>query len=266
MSSSRLLAAAILLAFVAWQRRSGRPVPAVACGLVAAGLAAYAALPASALPDFEALVADATRSLGSGTYLLAGALVFLETATLLGLILPGEVTLVFAGAAAAQGDITLTVLLALVVVAAIAGDATGFAAGRWKGRAFLLDTGGRFGLSEATLERVEGYLRRYGGWTVFAGRFVGVVRSISPAVVGASGFTFLRFLPFSAAGAALWSATFTVLGYLFWDSLDVILERSTQVLLVLGAIAAVAVVGWMLTRRRARKARARRRDPAGVAA
>jgi membrane-associated protein len=212
---------------------------------------------AVSLPDLERLLARLSRSLGGWTYLLVGALVFLETAALVGLLVPGETAVVIAGAVAARGEVDLVALLFLVWLAAAAGDSTSFLLGRRLGRPFLVAHGGRVRLDERRLGAVERFYDRHGGKAVLLGRFVGVARAVTPFLAGASRFPFRRFLPYSVLGTAAWAALFISIGYVSSDTLSAGGELASRI--ALAAALAVGVVALAVGRLRA--ARAGRRVP-----
>src|ERR1041384_345160 len=79
------------------------------------------------LPDLEHALTDLSETLGTWTYALVGGLAFLETGAFVGRIGPGETAIVLGGGVAAQGEISLPVVLAIAWVAAALGDLASFA-------------------------------------------------------------------------------------------------------------------------------------------
>ena len=75
-------------------------------------------------------------------------------------------------------------------------------------------------LSSARIERVEGFYDRHGGKAILVGRFVGIIRAVSPFIAGASGLRMRAFLPYSVIGTAAWASAFTLAGYLFHRSFE----------------------------------------------
>lgn len=226
-------------------------VAASTVGLVVSG--------AIRLPDAEAAILGIGPALGQWTYLLVAALAFLETGTFLGLVMPGEAIIVLGGFVAGQGVIELAVLIPLVWVAAVAGDSAGYWLGRRLGRGFLLRHGPRFAVTAPLLASAERYFARYGGATILVGRFFGIIRALAPFLAGASRMPFRRFLVFDALGAGLWAATFAILGWVFWQSIDSALRHAGQGKLLLAALVALAVA--FLAGKRVLARRARRRQP-----
>ena len=98
--------------------------------------------------DLEGAIQDLSEGLGAWTYLLVGALAFLETGAFVGLIAPGEFTVMLGGAVAGQGDISLPVILAITWACAFAGDSVSFMLGARLGRDFLSSTASGFRITE----------------------------------------------------------------------------------------------------------------------
>ena len=194
------------------------------------------------MPDIASLLADLAATLGGWTYLLVAGLAFLETGAFVGLIAPGETAVVLGGVVAAQGEISLVAILLTAWVASLAGDVASFALGRRLGRPFLYTHGPRMKLSPARIQRVEGFYDRHGGKAILVGRFVGIIRAVSPFIAGASGLRMRAFLPYSIVGTAVWASAFTLAGYLFHRSFEQAAGLLSRGALVLAVLAAVGVV------------------------
>ena len=120
MKWSWLLGAAALAAFLLIRRRRlGRWTQAG--GWVAAAAAALIGAGVIPLPNLEELMLDVGRALGAWTYLVVGVLAFLETGAFVGLVAPGETTVIVGGVIAGQGEISLFVLIAISVGAILRG-------------------------------------------------------------------------------------------------------------------------------------------------
>src|SRR5206468_11459186 len=118
-----------------------------------------------AQPDIAGTLAGHSDTVGAWTYLVVGALAFLETGAFVGLVAPGETAVVLGGVVAAQGGVDLGLMLAITWSAAAAGDLASFALGRRLGRRFLVERGARIGVTAPRLDRVEGFFDRHGGKT-----------------------------------------------------------------------------------------------------
>ncbi len=201
------------------------------------------------LPDAKKLIEDVATTLGPWTYVLVGLMAFLETGAFVGLIAPGETTIIVGGVIAGQGEVELIPLIGLIWVCAVLGDTTSFFIGRRMGRDFMLRHGPRFKITEERLNQVESYFERHGGKTILIGRFVGLIRAMAPFVIGSSGFSYRRFLPFSIIGCGLWATLFTVLGYVFYRSFDQVAGIAGKATFAFGIVVFV-VAGAVLAYRR----------------
>ena len=218
-------------------------------------LALAVALGAIEAPDVSGILSDAADSLGAWTYLAIPALAFLETGAFVGLVVPGETAIVVGGVVAERGEVELPLLIGFVWVAAVSGDVVSFVLGRRFGRPLLDAHGARLGISPEQVERVEQMFERHGGRAVLLGRFVGILRALTPFVAGASRFPLRQFLPYSAIGALAWTTAFTLVGYGFSDSFESAGRSATRIALV-GAL----IVGGVMLASAVRSSRARRAE------
>jgi membrane protein DedA with SNARE-associated domain len=219
MRPGALVAAAVTVAALGfrWNRLTGR--------FRALGVAAAVVLLAWGLavihpPNLETIARDIGAQLGPYTYAVVGLMALLETGAGIGLIAPGELAVVIGGVTAGQGHTDLLVLIAIVWACALSGDLASYFLGRRLGREFLLKHGHLVKLTPARLGQVERFLARHGGKTIVIGRFIGLVRALAPFVAGSSRMPARRFIPATLVAAGIWSATFSVLGYVCWQSFD----------------------------------------------
>jgi undecaprenyl-diphosphatase len=215
--------------------------------VVAGTIALYQAGVIPHLPNIQKMIEDTAKALGKWTYLLVGALAFLETGAGVGLVAPGETAVLIGGVVAGQGEISLILLLGLVWVCCVLGDTTSFFIGRRLGRDFALKHGPKIKIDEKRLEQVESYFQRHGGKTILVGRFIGLVRALAPFVAGSSGLPYRRFIPFSIIGCGLWATLYTLLGYFFWQSFDKVASIAGKATLVFATtVATIAAIVWLV--------------------
>lgn len=188
-------------------------------------------------------------------YLVVGALAFGEAAAFVGLVLPGELAVFIGGALVSVGHASPLTLIAVVALAAVAGDSVGYETGRALGPRMRRSRPGRW-VGQARWDGAEASMHHGGWWTVALGRWVGILRALVPAVAGASGMPYRRFLTANAVGGSLWAAAVVLLGYgagAAWG------QAQGQVLTasLVGGTALAAVVGVLLWRSRRRRRAAR---------
>jgi membrane protein DedA with SNARE-associated domain/membrane-associated phospholipid phosphatase len=208
--------------------------------------------------NLEHLIEDLSERLGSWTYLLVGALAFLETGAFVGLVAPGEFTVMLGGAVASQGVISLPLILAITWLSAFLGDSVSFLLGARLGREFLVRHGERFLITPERLKRVEDYFSRHGGKTILIGRFIGVVRALAPFIAGSSRMRYSAFAPYSILGTGLWATAFIFVGYFAGRSLDRVTEIVGRGLVVFGIVVGIIValvLAWRFLREPENRAR-----------
>lgn len=93
------------------------------------------------------------------------------------------------------------------------GDSIGYAVGLRYGETLLSKIPNRI-LKPEHVQRAEGSIRRFGGKSVFIGRFTAALRALVPGLAGMSRLPYRRFLAWNALGGLIWACTFVVLGYL----------------------------------------------------
>ncbi|HEY8211042.1 MAG TPA: VTT domain-containing protein [Myxococcaceae bacterium] len=146
------------------------------------------------------------------------AVIFSETGLLLGFFLPGDSLLITAGVISnpahpqhvASLD-TLT-LNAVLVVAAVLGDQTGFFLGRRTGNAIWSRPDGRL-YKRKHLEAAQEFYSRWGGWAVVGARFVPILRTFVPFAAGISRMEYRRFVFWNIAGGVAWITSMLWIGY-----------------------------------------------------
>jgi membrane protein DedA with SNARE-associated domain len=163
---------------------------------------------------------------------------------------PGETAIVLGGVVAAQGEVSLPLMLAIAWAAAALGDFASYALGRRLGRRFVVAHGPRVGVNARRLASVDAFFERHGGKAILIGRFVGLVRAVAPFLAGASKLPLRRFAPFSLLGTLAWSAAFTHVGYVFHESFSAAAGALTHGALALAVVAAAVLTVRALRTRR----------------
>ena len=177
--------------------------------------------------------------------------VMLENA---GLLIPGETILLVAGYFCSTGVFRLPLVMGIATTGAVIGDNIGFAIGHHYGRDVLLKIGRFFFLTPKRFEHMENYFKSHGNKTILVARFITGLRVFAALLAGASRKMPWRvFLAYNLAGAALWAVVITLLGYLFGQSLPLLVKwvgRSGTILLI--ALIVIAVIIWRIRRHRKR--------------
>jgi membrane-associated protein len=156
---------------------------------------------------------------GTLVYVLLFFIIFAETGFVVTPFLPGDSLLFATGALCAAGTLSLWAAIALLSVAAFAGNAVNYTVGRFVGpRVFGTQEGSAFShplLNPQYVRRAHEFFDQYGGKAVVLARFVPIVRTFMPFVAGASAMRRDAFFFYNLVGAVGWVVLCTVAGWLF---------------------------------------------------
>jgi membrane-associated protein len=139
-------------------------------------------------------------------------IVYAETGLMIGFFLPGDSLLVIAGTVAAKGDLNIWWLNIALILAAIAGDATGYWIGKRAGQA-LYSRPNSFFFRREHLIKTHDFYEKHGGKTIVIARFMPIVRTFAPVVAGAAEMTYRHFAVYNILGGILWVTSMTLTGY-----------------------------------------------------
>jgi membrane protein DedA with SNARE-associated domain len=203
---------------------------------------------------------DLGHLIGHWGYLAIFVLVILGN---IGIPLPEETILLLAGYMVWQGNLRLSLVLAIGILSAVVGDNIGF----WIGRKYGQGTVERYGLwvlgNLHRLECMRGFVTRYGPLGVFVARFLPGIRFMAGPLAGATGLRPFPFLVANVLGAVLYVPLSVGLGYAVGYGLGAYVTRIERMvgeiehLILIGAIlGALSLMGW-----RALRAARIRREP-----
>jgi membrane-associated protein len=148
-----------------------------------------------------------------GGYVGLACIIFAETGLLIGFFLPGDSLLVTAGLyASVTGALDPWLLIAVLSVAAVLGDATGYFIGLRAGQSLYQREQSRFFRRDHLIKTHEFY-EKYGGVTIILARFMPFARTFAPVVAGVAGMTYRRFAIFNITGGVSWIASMVLIGY-----------------------------------------------------
>ena len=160
---------------------------------------------------------DLERLIEWGGYTVLFVLVFAESGLFVGFLLPGDSLLIAAGVVAQRGHLDLKILIPLLILAAVTGDATGYTVGRQAGPALFSRDDARF-FKRRYMEEARSFFDRHGGKAITLSRFMAIVRSFVPSVAGAVGMPYMKFTAYNVAGGVLWVVSMTLAGYFIGEA------------------------------------------------
>lgn len=151
-----------------------------------------------------------------GVYVYFGLffIIFAETGLAIGFFLPGDSLLVVSGLMAKTLPDKLNVIYILIAffVGSVLGDNTGYWTGRFMGKR-LFNREDSWIFKPSRVEKAKTFFEKYGAKTVILARFMPIVRTFAPIVIGASEFPYSKFLTYSLIGGFLWIFSMVLAGY-----------------------------------------------------
>ncbi|MCK6786693.1 DedA family protein [Enterobacter roggenkampii] len=176
-------------------------------------------------------LAELVAQYGVWVYAILFLILFCETGLVVTPFLPGDSLLFVAGALSAlpTNDLNVHLMVVLMVIAAIVGDAVNYTIGRVFGERLFSNPDSKI-FRRSYLDKTHAFYERHGGKTIILARFVPIVRTFAPFVAGMGHMSYRHFAAYNVIGALLWVLLFTYAGYLFGDL--PIVQKNLKLLIV----------------------------------
>ncbi|WLS80139.1 DedA family protein [Erwinia pyri] len=161
-------------------------------------------------------LAELVAQYGMWVYAILFLILFCETGLVVTPFLPGDSLLFVAGALAAlpTNDLNIHMMVALMSVAAIVGDAVNYTIGRLFGDKLFSNPNSKI-FRRSHLEKTHQFYERHGGKMIILARFVPIVRTFAPFVAGMGKMSYRHFALYNISGGLLWVLLFSYAGYFF---------------------------------------------------
>ncbi len=175
------------------------------------------------------------------------ALFLLLMLGIVGLPIPDETLLLFAGSLTFTHQLAAAPTLAAALLGSACGISLSYWLGRTLGQSLAGSLGQRVGLDAERLQAVQAWYRLRGKYGLLLGYFVPGLRHLTAFVAGSSRLPFPVFAAFAYSGGLLWSLSFLWLGYVLGDEWQRLSGRIHDGLLLLAWVSLAgiaAVVGW----------------------
>ncbi len=191
-----------------------------------------------------------------GGYTVLVAIIFAETGLLFGFFLPGDSLLVTAGLlAVGDGPLQIGPLIALLWLAAIAGDSVGYAIGYQVGPRLFRRESSRF-FHKDHLLRTQRFYQKHGAKTIVLARFVPIVRTFAPTVAGVGKMRYRTFLIYNVLGGLGWVLSMTLAGYWLGRTIPDIERHLHWVIGIVILVSFIPILReWLVSRRNRRTER-----------
>ncbi len=199
---------------------------------------------ASFLPDWlnpQIFLAD--PALAPWVVLLVCGIVFAETGLLVGFFLPGDSLLFTAGLLVATGTIKVNIvaLITLVVISAIIGNQCGYLIGRKAGPALFNRPESRL-FKHENVEKAHIFFEKHGGKALILARFVPIIRTFVPVIVGVAEYDRKKFFLFNVIGGVLWGGGVTLLGYILGDRVPWVSKNLDLIFIVIVLVSVLPIL------------------------
>lgn len=197
----------------------------------------------SILPDWlnpQVFLAD--PALAPWVVLLVCGIVFAETGLLVGFFLPGDSMLFTAGLLVATDTIKFNIwaLAPLIVVSAIIGNQAGYLIGAKAGPAIFNKPDSKL-FKRENVESAHAFFEKHGGKALILARFVPIIRTFVPVIVGVAQMDKRKFFIFNVIGAVLWGGGVTLLGYLLGDRVPWVRDNLDIIFVVIVLLSVIPV-------------------------
>ncbi|MFV8797645.1 DedA family protein [Yersinia sp. LJYL362] len=202
-------------------------------------------------------LAELVAQYGVWVYGILFLILFCETGLVVTPFLPGDSLLFVAGALASlpSNDLNVHIMVALMVTAAILGDAINYTIGRVFGEKLFSNPDSKI-FRRSYLDKTHQFYEKHGGKAIILARFVPIIRTFAPFVAGMGKMSYRHFAAYNVIGALVWVLLFTYAGYWFGNMPFV--QDNLKLLIV--AIIVVSILPGVFEVWRHRRAAARQKN------
>jgi len=166
---------------------------------------------------------------GNFIYPILFIIIFCETGLVFLPFLPGDSLIFAAGTFAAIGKMNFWLLIIIIIMSAILGDTVNYEIGKHFGKKILNNKKFKL-IKDENLKKAEDLVKQYGGTAVLLARFMPIIRTIVPFVVGMGELHYPKFIKYNAIGGIVWVSLFLTMGYLF-GNIKAVQEHFTLIII-----------------------------------
>jgi membrane protein DedA with SNARE-associated domain len=179
-----------------------------------------------------------------------GAIFVLLMLGIVGLPVPDETLLTFAGYLVFKQKLTFLPTLATAFLGSSCGITVSYACGRGLGLHLVRKVGPLLRLKPEHLSQVQTWFARWGKYTLIIGYFVPGVRHVTAFVAGSSKLPLPVFGLFAYSGALVWTSSFIGLGYLFGEEWAHFSDTLHRPLIMIATLVSLTLALYVLLWRR----------------
>lgn len=186
---------------------------------------------------------------GVWIYAILFLIIFVETGLVVMPFLPGDSLLFAAGTFCAgitkdgqTAELNLWLVLILLLIAAVIGDALNYYLGKRVGLKMLQwKIRGKQLVKQEYIDKTHTFYEKHGPKTIIIARFVPIVRTFAPFVAGIGEMSYGKFFRFNLIGGFSWVVGLTLLGY-FFGGLEIVQENFETVIFGIILISIIPII------------------------
>lgn len=179
-----------------------------------------------------------------GGYALLFIVTILEGLPAVGQFVPGHTIVLISGFLSKLGVLNLGIVVPVVIVSAMIGDAIGYFLGKKYGLSLLNKFGSMLFLKPEYIEKATRLVSEHPAKTIIIGRFSPITRPLTPFIVGASGTHSNLFWLYDFIAVLLWSIPSIGIGYIFGASYHIIAPFFGKFIFIAIIVGALIIWGY----------------------
>lgn len=191
------------------------------------------------LLHIDVYLRELVETYGLLVYAFLFLIVFCETGLVVTPFLPGDSLLFAGGTLAGAGLLSYPALCAVLIGAAVIGDAVNFRIGKYVGPP-IFQKDYRW-LKRKHLQQAHAFYEKHGGKAIILARFIPIIRTFAPFVAGVAGMHQGRFLFFNVTGALIWVFSLVTAGY-FLGGLSFVQENFSLLIYLIIFVSVLPVI------------------------
>jgi membrane protein DedA with SNARE-associated domain len=158
---------------------------------------------------------------------------------IIGLPIPEETLMIFAGYLIAENKWSALPTLITAISGSICGITVSYALGISAGNRLIQQYGYLIGITDSKIQYAQHWFNQIGKWSLFFGYFILGVRHLTGYIAGSFLLRYKHFALFAYTGAVVWATSFVSLGYFFHDNISHILQYTNFDVFIAGLLIVV---------------------------
>lgn len=161
---------------------------------------------------------------------------------IIGLPIPDETILTFAGYLVSQNKLHLLPTVISSFLGSICGISISFIIGKTIGLRFLHRYGSYFHITENRLHKTKTWFESYGEWLFLFGYFIPGVRHVTAIIAGSAETKYSKFALFAYSGGLIWVLTYITIGFTVGEKWMILIEQIQNHILITSLIAFILLL------------------------